>query len=146
MRSIEISARTIEEAVGEGLLKLNGRKGLPELEQALLQFVDDTAGASYCFKIEGAIKANRISTVSNPRHEYDIRGGSGSGTVIAFWNHASDNDILNHGFTFYYLDAERKLGGVLKGAEFGEVTIRADRLEPMDSVLARGEEIRIGGI
>ena len=127
----------------DGEIELSGEKGLQELEDALLLAVDDTTNSSYCFKIEGEINPGAITTVSNAGMEYASRGGSGNGVVIGFWNHASENDILRHGFTFYFLDADRRNGGILTEAEFGELTVRIDRIESMDMVFSRGEEIPI---
>ncbi|MCL2058872.1 MAG: D-alanyl-D-alanine carboxypeptidase [Oscillospiraceae bacterium] len=127
----------------DGEIKLTGERGLYELENALLLAVDDTVGSSYCFKIEGDVRPRSVTTVSNAGMEYASGGGSGSGAVVGFWNHASENDILRHGFTFYYLDADRRGGGVLAEADFGDLSVRIDRIEPMDMVFGRGEDIPI---
>ena len=127
----------------DGETEIAGAASLAELEKALLQTVEDTAEYSYCFKIEGAVNPRVISTVSGGGAEYKSYGGSGGGTVIGFWNHASENDILWHGFTFYYLDANRKAGGMLVEASFGELKVRIDRIEPMDAVFTRGESIPV---
>ena len=108
-----------------------------------MQAVDDTIGSSYCFKLEGEVKPGVITTVSNEGMEYRNSSGSGRGTVIGFWNHASENDILRHGFTFYYIDSDRRNGGLLIEAEFGETNVRIDRIEPFEAVFGRGERILI---
>jgi len=127
----------------EDEVKLAGEKGLAELENALLQVIDDTAGYSYCFKIEGGIRAYIITTVSNAGMEYPGLNGSGRGTVVGFWNHASENDILRHGFTFYFLDGDRRGGGILTDARFNDLTVKIDRIEPMESVFTPGANIMI---
>ena len=127
----------------DGEIELTGEKTLASLENALLQAIDNSIGISYCFKIEGDIKAKMITTVSNAGIEYQIRGGSGAGTVVGFWNHASENDILRHGFTFYFLDADRRNGGVLVDADFGDLNVKIDRIGTLDSVFARGEQIEV---
>jgi hypothetical protein len=127
----------------DGEVKLTGEKTLAELEDALLVSIDDTISASYCFKIEGAIVPGLLTTVSNDGMVFANRGGAGSGVVIGFWNHASENDILLHGFTFYFLDSDRRGAGVLIDADFGDLTVRIDRIESMDMVFGRGEEIAI---
>ena len=127
----------------DGEIDLSGEKDLEGLENALLQAVDETASASYCFKIEGSIKPGFITTVGGEGLEYASSGGSGAGTVIGFWNHASENDILRHGFTFYYIDANRRSGGIIIDAKFGDLSVKIDRIEPVDMVFGRGEEIAI---
>ena len=127
----------------DGEIGLTGERTLGELENALLQAVEDTAGTSYCFKIEGAVKPDRITTVSNAGMEYASGAGTGAGTVVGFWNHASENDILRHGFTFYYLDSDRRAGGILTDAEFGDLSVKIDRIVSTDMIFERGEEIAI---
>jgi alpha-acetolactate decarboxylase len=127
----------------EGEVSLTGVKSVSELEKALLQSLDDTANYNYCFIMEGGIKANVITTVSNAGMEYSGRGGSGIGAVIGFWNHASENDILKHGFTFYFLDSDKRGGGILSEAEFGDLTVRIDKLEPEGGSPARGDVFKI---
>ena len=123
---------------------LGGRMDLAGLENALLKTVGDSAGTSYCFKIEGAVKPGVITTASNPGSEYPMRAGSGgSGTVLGFWNHASENGILHHGFTFYYLDADRRTGGMLLDADFSNLNVKIDRMDPFGAIFNRGEEIAI---
>lgn len=130
----------------DGEIEISGEKGLTELENALLQAVDDTDATSYCFKLEGAVKPKKISTVSSAEAEYDFRGGSGKGVVIGFWNHASENDILRHGFTFYYLDSDRRNGGILTDAQFADMKVRIDRIETPGAIFAQNEEIAITAV
>jgi hypothetical protein len=86
-----------------------------------------------------------ISTVSNEGSEYECRSGSGEGTVIAFWNHASENSILRHGFTFYYLDSNRLTGGILVEAEFEGLSVKIDQIVQPEAIFGSGEEIAITG-
>jgi D-alanyl-D-alanine carboxypeptidase/alpha-acetolactate decarboxylase len=127
----------------DGQVELTGARDLAGLERALTQSVEGTDGASYCFKITGAVTPARITSVSNPETEAEARFGSGSGVVIGFWNHASENDILRHGYTFYYLDADLRFGGLLLEADFGDVDVQIDRMEPLEAFFDRGEEITI---
>lgn len=130
----------------EGETALTGVKNLSDLEDALLQTVDDTLNTSYCFKIEGAVRPTAVSTICGDGRQYAGRAGSGSGTIVGFWNHASENDILRHGFTFYFIDADRRSGGVLAEAAFGDLNVRIDRIEPFEALFGKGEEILITGI
>jgi D-alanyl-D-alanine carboxypeptidase/alpha-acetolactate decarboxylase len=129
----------------DGEVALSGERNLAQMEDALLQAVDDAIGASYCFKIEGSIKPVTLSTVGSAGEEYASRGGSGGGVVVGFLNRASDNEILRHGFTYYFLDSDRITSGLLLEADFDEVIVRIDKIEPSGGIFSSGEEIPIVG-
>ena len=127
----------------DGEIALGGEKRLSELESALSATIDDTLDANYCFLIEGDIKPIRLSTVSNPGTEYASRRGSGKGLVLGFLNRASENEILRHGFTFYYMDADRRTCGLLVEGIFGDIDVKIDRIESSGSIFIPGEEFAI---
>ena len=124
-------------------IKLTGGMGLSALEETLSRAVDDLQNSDYCFKIEGAVKPGVITTISNAGLENSVRGGSGGGAVVAFWNHSQDNGLLKHGFTFYFIDSDRRLGGILKEADFGEAVVRIDKIGAAAAVIGRGADIPV---
>ena len=106
----------------------------------------DLEANSYCFKIDTTFQPTQQQSAGSAGNGgrtkgYDTKNGSGKGTIVGFWNNSDSYTDLKKGFTFYYLDDNRKTGGLLEEAEIKSAVVHIDRLDSMDAFLNKGEPI-----
>ena len=113
----------------------------------------DTESSNYCFKIEASFQTDLsqqttegTGAAASNREQvkgYDVKNGSGRGTIIGFWNCGNAPADINEGFTFYYLDENKKVGGLLEEAEVKSAVVYIDRMDSVDAFVGGGEPIPI---
>ena len=143
MYCISKNGRVSELSIGSGVgqasmtffereqeMPLKNIANIVSLENVLKEMVKPTTN-NYCFKITGKFHPKKSTTICNDTVEFNPGTFSGAGTIVAFWNQASADPVLKAGFTFYYLDQNKKIGGVLKEVVIEDVMVYADQMNSL---------------